>query len=133
MDQSLQNKVVLVSGAARGIGASEARLLAARGAKVVLGDVLDEAGRAVAEEILDEAGRAVAEEIADACGARSAVYVHLDATSAKDWAEAVAVAEVEFGRLDFLINNAGIHGRLGLEETTEDEWSRVIDADLKSA
>jgi NAD(P)-dependent dehydrogenase (short-subunit alcohol dehydrogenase family) len=43
------------------------------------------------------------------------------------------VAEVEFGRLDFLINNAGIHGRLGLEETTEDEWSRVIDADLKSA
>lgn len=121
MDQSLQDKVALVSGAARGIGASEARLLAARGAKVVLGDVLDDAGRVVTEEI------------GDARGAKSAVYVHLDATSAEDWAEAVGVAEVEFGRLDFLINNAGVHGRLGLEATTEDEWSRVIDADLKSA
>jgi len=59
--------------------------------------------------------------------------VHLDATNANDWAEVVRLAEAEFGHLDFLINNAGIHGRLGLEATTEDEWSRVIDVDLKSA
>jgi NAD(P)-dependent dehydrogenase (short-subunit alcohol dehydrogenase family) len=57
MDQSLQNKVALISGAARGIGASEARLLAARGAKVVLGDELDNAGRTHADEAVSLAGR----------------------------------------------------------------------------
>jgi len=56
MDQSMQDKVALISGAARGIGASEARLLAARGAKVVIRDVLEDAGRAVAEEIADARG-----------------------------------------------------------------------------
>jgi NAD(P)-dependent dehydrogenase (short-subunit alcohol dehydrogenase family) len=121
MAGSFEGKVAIVTGAARGIGASEARMLAARGAKVVLGDILDDLGRELARDLSQ-----------DSTGAR-AIYARLDATSAVDWTDAVATAEREFGRLDILINNAGVHGRLGLEETTEAEWHRVIDNDLKSA
>ena len=121
MAGTLVGKVAIVTGAARGIGASEARLLVTRGAKVVLGDLLDDLGRDLARELSR-----------DSTGGR-AIYVHLDATRAADWTGAVATAEREFGRLDILINNAGVHGRLGLEETTEAEWHRVIDNDLKTA
>ena len=100
-------KVAIVTGAARGIGASEARMLVARGAKVVLTDLLDDLGRDLARELSQD------------FGSGRAVYVHLDATRAVDWTNAVETAEREFGRLDILINNAGVHGRLGLEETTE--------------
>jgi cyclopentanol dehydrogenase len=121
MAGALVGKVAIVSGAARGIGASEARILVERGANVVLGDLLDDLGRDLARKLSRDftSGRAI--------------YVHLDAASAVDWTGAVATAEREFGRLDVLINNAGVHGRLGLEETTEVEWDRVIDNDLKTA
>ncbi len=121
MSGTLAGKVAIVTGAARGIGASEARLLVERGAEVILGDVLDDLGRDLARELSQ-----------GAAGVR-AIYVHLDATSESDWTDAVATAEREFGRLDILINNAGVTGRLGLEDTTEAEWHRVIDNDLKSA
>ena len=121
MAGTLAGKVAIVTGAARGIGASEARMLVARGAEVILSDILDDLGRDLARELSQ-----------DSTGVR-AIFVHLDATSAIDWADAVATAEREFGRLDILINNAGVHGRLGLEDTTEAEWHRVIDNDLKSA
>ena len=96
-------------------------MLVARGAKVVLTDLLDDLGRDLARELSQD------------FGSGRAVYVHLDATRAVDWTNAVETAEREFGRLDILINNAGVHGRLGLEETTEVEWHRVIDNDLKTA
>ena len=121
MAGTLVGKVAIVTGAARGIGASEARMLVARGAKVVLTDLLDDLGRDLARELSQD------------FGSGRAVYVHLDATRAVDWTNAVETAEREFGRLDILINNAGVHGRLGLEETTEVEWHRVIDNDLKTA
>src|SRR5262245_1750979 len=96
MGDRLNKKVALISGAARGLGAAEARLFAAEGARVVLGDVRDEEGRRVADEINA------------AAAARRAVYVHLDVTQAAQWAGAIAAAEREFGGLDVLVNNAGV-------------------------
>src|SRR2546423_14989689 len=92
----LDGKVALISGAARGQGEAEARAFVAEGAKVVLGDVLDDLGKKVAEDLGGDA-----------------VYVHLDVTKQGDWEEAVRTAQSVFGKLDVLINNAGIL-RLGL-------------------
>jgi NAD(P)-dependent dehydrogenase (short-subunit alcohol dehydrogenase family) len=108
----LAGKVALISGAARGMGAVEAGLFAREGARVILGDILDAEGRAVADEIR-------------AKGAEAA-YVHLDVTSEADWAEAVATAERLHGRLDVLVNNAGIGGGQRIEDTTVEEWERVM-------
>jgi 3alpha(or 20beta)-hydroxysteroid dehydrogenase len=91
------------------MGAEEARLFASEGAKVVLGDVLDEVGEKTATEI----------------GA-SARYVHLDVTSEADWLAAVEKTEEAFGKLDILVNNAGIL-RFGLlEHTPLEEFERVV-------
>lgn len=88
----LDGRVVLVTGAARGQGEQEARLFAGEGARVVLADVLDDAGATLAKEL----------------GEERAVYVHLDVTSEDDWAAAVALAKERFGKIDGLVNNAGI-------------------------
>jgi len=95
----LAGRVALISGAARGQGAAEARLFVAEGAAVVLGDVLDAPGEAVAAEIGDRAA-----------------YVHLDVTREDSWRAAVDVARARYGRLDVLVNNAGIL-RAGPAET----------------
>src|SRR6185312_13754708 len=87
----LDGKVALVSGGARGMGAAEVRRLHADGASVVAGDVLEEEGKA----------------LADSLGARVR-FVHLDVTSEESWQSAVEQTEREFGRLDVLVNNAGI-------------------------
>ncbi|MFP6655170.1 MAG: glucose 1-dehydrogenase, partial [Myxococcota bacterium] len=109
MSRALEGKVALISGAARGMGAEEARLFAAEGAKVLLGDVLDEEGERVAAEIGD-----------------AALYRHLDVTNEADWQAAVATAEAEFGKLDVLVNNAGIL-RFGLlEQTSLEEFELVV-------
>src|SRR5882672_5394561 len=121
MAGGISGKSAIVSGAARGIGAAEARLLAEAGASVLLCDILDPEGEALAQKLLA------------ASPSNRVHYHHLDATSAADWDQAVTLAEKLFGRVDILINNAGVHGRLGLEETSEAEWQRVIDNDLKSA
>ncbi len=108
----LAGKVALISGAARGQGAAEARLFAREGASVLLGDVRREEGRAVAREIAAEGGRAA--------------FRFLDVTVESDWAEAVAQAERELGGLDILVNNAGILGRPGILETSLELWERVV-------
>src|SRR5205814_3898673 len=95
----LDGKVALVTGAARGQGEAEARLFAHEGAKVVLTDVLDEDGTTVAKDLGD-----------------SARYRHHDVGSAEDWAAAVAEAIETFGKLDVLVNNAGIHHVTPIEE-----------------
>jgi len=107
----LDGKVALISGAARGQGAEEARLFAREGAGVVLGDVRPE-GEAVAREIAAGGGRAL--------------FRRLDVTSEEDWAGAVAAAEAAFGHLDILVNNAGILGRPGILETSLELWNRVV-------
>jgi NAD(P)-dependent dehydrogenase (short-subunit alcohol dehydrogenase family) len=108
----LAGKVVLISGAARGQGAAEARLCAAEGGSVVLGDVLDDEGAAVAQEIVAAGG--------------AARYVHLDISDEGDWARAVSVAVGEFGGLHGLLNNAAILRTETLQETTPDIWAQVI-------
>ena len=118
----LDGKVALISGGARGQGAEEAKLLAREGAKVVLGDVLDDAGKQVEDEI-----RALGGE---------ATYVHLDVTSENDWVEAVGTAVNRYSKLDILVNNAGISGasasgeqireRSGVGPGARREWERGV-------
>jgi 3alpha(or 20beta)-hydroxysteroid dehydrogenase len=107
----LAGKVALITGAARGQGEAEARLFVAEGARVVLGDVRDELGQKVASSL----------------GA-AARYLPLDVAQEERWQRAVALAEAEFGRLDILINNAGIVGDLGpAEHCTLASYRQTID------
>src|SRR5262245_1703263 len=115
----LKGKVALISGGARGQGAAEAGLFAAEGAKVVIGDVLDDQAATTAQEINTRAsGRVIA-------------AVHLDVTRAADWRAAVEACEREFGGLDVLVNNAGIFNTTGLEDTTEELWDAVVNINQK--
>ena len=109
----LDGKVALISGGARGQGAAEARTFAREGAKVVFGDVRDANGKEVEAAIRAAGG--------------DAVYVRLDVTSEADWRGAVQVTVDRHGRLDILINNAGIViPRVPIDERTVAEWDRVM-------
>jgi cyclopentanol dehydrogenase len=108
----LDGKVALISGAARGQGAAHARLFASEGAAVVLGDVLETQVNEVADELRSSGAGAEA--------------VRLDVTHSNDWTRAVQVAEQRFGRLNVLINNAGVISERGAEDEPEDEWYLVI-------
>jgi len=105
----LDGKVALISGAGRGQGAEHARRFVAEGARVVLGDILDGEGRALAVTL----------------GAQ-AHYVHLDVTSEIDWAAAVAATIGQYSRLDILINNAGIIRVGALADTSVEDYLQVI-------
>ena len=113
----LDGKVALISGGARGQGAAEVRLFSQEGAKVVFGDVLDEQGKMVEAEILELGGEAT--------------YVHLDVTQEAGWVSAVEAAVSRYGRLDVLVNNAGITIRKSIEETTEEDWDRIMAINAK--
>jgi NAD(P)-dependent dehydrogenase (short-subunit alcohol dehydrogenase family) len=109
----LAGKVALISGGSRGMGAAEARLFAREGCKVVLGDVLDTEGRDVETDIRKAGGEAI--------------YVRLDVTREADWTAAVNTAVSRFGKLDVLVNNAGVGGPGRVEDVTLEEWNRVMD------
>jgi len=110
----LRDKVVLITGASRGQGEAEARLFASEGARVVLTDVLDAEGEAVAKE-LGEAAR----------------YHHLDVTRETEWSAAVDAARASFGGIDILVNNAGIGlPPVRFEARPLDEHHRIIDVNL---
>src|ERR1700748_2941830 len=109
----VDGKVALISGGARGMGAEHARALVAEGAKVVIGDILDDEGKALADEIGD-AGR----------------YVHLDVTQADEWDAAVTTAVSEFGKLNVLVNNAGTVALGQLTNFDLAKWQKVIDGNL---
>lgn len=118
----LDGRVVIVTGAARGQGEQEARLFAAEGARVVVADVLDDQGEKVAKEIDESVG-------AGSGGARSggaALYVHLDVSEEADWAAAVTAAKDAFGKIDGLVNNAGILRFNALVSTPLDEFQQVV-------
>ena len=110
----LEGKVALISGGARGMGAEEALLFAREGAKVVIADVLDE-GRDIAAQI----------------GGGQAVFARLDVTNEGDWQRAVGLAEEVYKRLDILVNNAGVSAVGGIEDTTVEEWDRVMSVNAK--
>jgi NAD(P)-dependent dehydrogenase (short-subunit alcohol dehydrogenase family) len=112
MADRMLGKVALISGGARGQGASHAKLLAAQGARVLIGDVLDGDGERTATELREE-GLAVR-------------YVHLDVTQVSDWESAVRVAESDYGTLDVLVNNAGIAGYAAAADCTDKEWTQTI-------
>ena len=113
----LENKVALISGGARGMGAVEAKMFVKEGAKVVIGDVLDEDGKQTESEINETGGECV--------------FVHLDVTDETAWQDAVAAAVDRFGKLDILVNNAGIARINNVEDTTSDEWDLVMDINAK--
>ncbi len=113
----LDGKVALVSGGARGQGATHARMMAQEGAKVVFGDILDDQGRQVEADIRAAGG--------------DVTYVHLNVTREVDWQAAVAAAENTYGKLDVLVNNAGILIRSSIEETTEDDFDRIMAVNVK--
>ncbi len=113
----LQGKVALITGAARGQGAAEARLFAQEGAKVVLADILDQEGAAVAAEIAEAGG--------------DAVYVHLDVTNEDEWDAAIQSAVTSFGKIDILINNAGIWRHGHVLETSSEQWDELLGVNAK--
>lgn len=114
-DMRVAGKVALVSGGARGMGAAEVALLAREGARVVVGDVLEAEGQAVADAIPGGAG----------------VFVRLDVTSEDDWQRAVALAVERFGRLDVLVNNAGVSAQGGVEDTSGEAWDALMAVNAK--
>ena len=115
----LDNKVALISGGARGIGAAVAKIFAQEGAKLVICDILEDEGRKTAEEITTAGGECV--------------FVRLDVTSETDWEQAAAEVTSRFGRLDILVNTAGITARGNVEEPRVAAWPRTMDITVKGA
>jgi 3alpha(or 20beta)-hydroxysteroid dehydrogenase len=105
----LDGRVVVITGAARGQGEQEARLFVAEGAKVLLGDVLDDLGEALAKEL-----------------GEAAKYVHLDVSQEDQWVSAVAAGVAAFGKIDGLVNNAGILRFNELVDTPLAEFQQVV-------
>src|SRR5260370_34905464 len=111
--QRFNNRTVIVTGGARGMGASHARGFVAEGANVVIADVLEQEGRTLADELGDHA-----------------IFSRLDVTSDKDWAATAAAAEDAFGPVSVLVNNAGIVRFGAIAETEPPAWRQVIDNNL---
>lgn len=116
----VQGKVALISGGARNIGGATARMLVAEGASVVIGDVLDEEGQALADEL-------------NATRAGAATYVHLDVTDDDQWRAAVATTTSTYGSLTVLFNNAGIFNGGQLQRYKRELWQQMLDVNLTGA
>ena len=108
----LADKVALISGGARGIGAAQARLFAREGAKVVVGDILEEEGRSLVEEISRSGG--------------TALFVKLDVTKQENWSQAVEAAG-SFGKVNVLVNNAGISGSQWGQDLEPEAWHAIME------
>lgn len=113
----LDGKVAFISGGARGMGATEAKLFASEGAAVVFGDVLEKEGQRTEAEIIDSGGKGI--------------FIHLDVASEKSWEKAISTTIDKFGKLNILVNNAGVSGRALIEDTSVEEWDRIMDVNAK--
>ena len=113
----LEGKSCLISGSAKGLGRAQARLFASEGARVAVGDILE----SEAARLVDELSGSGADSL----------LVRLDVTSEGDWSRAVDAVMEEFGALDVLVNNAGIYNRALAEDTTLEEWERVMSVNAR--
>jgi NAD(P)-dependent dehydrogenase (short-subunit alcohol dehydrogenase family) len=113
----LSGKVALVSGSASGMGQSEATIFAREGAKVIVADVLEAEGKQVADKIVSGGGQAR--------------FVKLDVTSEAEWDAAVKAAVSAFGKLDVLVNNAGISGTYDPDMLSSAAWDKVMSVNAK--
>lgn len=111
----LENKVAIITGGARGMGASHVRRFVSEGAKVLFTDILEEEGQALAKEL-----------------GENARFLKHDVTNSADWNQVVKEAETTFGPVDILVNNAGIAPNNPIEETPEEEYRKVIDVNQVS-
>ena len=112
----LEGKVAFISGGARGMGAAEAKMFAREGAKVVIGDLLEDEGKKTEAEINETGGEAI---------------LRLDVTSESDWEHAIEATVERFGKLDVLVNNAGIVVMAEPDEATVADWDRQMDINAK--
>ena len=108
----LEGKVALVTGGARGIGEAIVRLFAKEGAKVVIGDILEKEGEATAEDVRREGGEAR--------------FIRLDVTAEDNWQQAVKAVEDRYGKLNVLVNNAGLVDREAIEDTPLELWEQIM-------
>ncbi len=113
----LLDKVALITGGSRGMGAAEAQLFAQEGANVVIGDVLEEEGIEIAKRIKSIGGQCI--------------FTYLDVTNPDDWEHAVRLTISTFGSVDVLVNNAGILIREDLDSVTLEGWDKVLDVNAK--
>lgn len=114
----VSGKVVFISGAAQGMGASHARVLASEGAQVVIGDLQESAAESLANEINEAEGHT------------AAASVRLDVTALDSWQLAIETCVKTFGHLDVLVNNAGIYTPGSVLDAEVEDWHRTIDIDL---
>lgn len=112
----VDDKVAIITGGAQGMGAADARMLVAEGATVVIADILDEPGQSLADELGD-----------------AARYVHLDVSDEEQWQDAVDAALTAFGKVNVLVNNAGIVQVAPLKSLDVDKWNRVLAVNLTGA
>lgn len=106
----LQDKVIIITGAAQGMGATHARLCIEAGAKVVLTDINAEKGQALAAELGSQA-----------------LFIRHNVTSEDDWAQVIAATEAHFGTINVLVNNAGITQSKSILETSLDDYRRILE------
>jgi len=106
----LADKVAIITGGARGMGATHARLFVKEGAKVLIADILEQEGQSLANEL-----------------GENAKFIKLDVTNKENWEQAVAVTEEAFGPVNVLVNNAGITMNKSIEEMTLEEYKRIVE------
>ena len=113
----LEGKVALITGGGNGMGAEECRLFAREGAKVVIADIREDDGRKVEAQIAEAGGEAL--------------FVQLDVSDETSWGAAIQETVSRFGRLDLLVNNAGISGSGQPDFTSSESWDRLMDINAK--
>lgn len=114
----LAGKIILISGAASGMGAQHARAICQEGGCAIIADISHAAGRKLAAELNEQHGR------------NAALYVELDVTDYEGWTRAIAAAKEHFGALHGLVNNAGVGSKGSVLDSSVEDWKRTIDINL---